>query len=304
MREGQEQLKIICAGRLYCDLIFTGMPRLPSHGTEVFANGFAVHPGGGAYITAANLAQLGSDVALASMLPNAPFIEAILPEMTAASVNLDLCQALPHNSGPQITAALVQEGDRAFVSHRSGPALPDLTEEKLANSQATHLHIGELATLIEHPELIILARNAGLTVSLDCSWDDAITAAQIGDLIGQVDVFLPNELEVNRLLELGLKTPFAPVTVAKLGAKGAVLQADGEQIAVPAEPLSALDTTGAGDAFNAGFLSAWLRQEAPGRCVEMGNMQARREILRRGGKPATSGPGNTQPMTQKKALLG
>ena len=85
MTGDQKQFKVICAGRLYCDLIFTGMPRLPSHGTEVFAKGFAVHPGGGAYITAANLAQLGHDVWLASMLPNAPFIEAILPEMTAAS---------------------------------------------------------------------------------------------------------------------------------------------------------------------------------------------------------------------------
>ena len=57
---------VLCVGRLYCDLIFTDVPRMPTLGTETFAGGFELHAGGGAYITSAWLASLGHATALAA----------------------------------------------------------------------------------------------------------------------------------------------------------------------------------------------------------------------------------------------
>ena len=58
---------VLSVGRLYCDLIFTDLPRMPTMGTEVYAGGFGVHAGGGAFITAAHLAALGHPSALSAI---------------------------------------------------------------------------------------------------------------------------------------------------------------------------------------------------------------------------------------------
>ena len=70
---GRSDFGILCVGRLYCDLIFTGVPRMPSPGTEVYANGLEMHLGGGAIITAQHLDSIGRKVFFASFLPTPPF---------------------------------------------------------------------------------------------------------------------------------------------------------------------------------------------------------------------------------------
>ena len=274
---------VLCVGRLYCDLIFTDLPRLPSYGTEVFADGLSVHPGGGAFITAAHLTSLGHRASLAATLPVAPFARQIMPQIEQAHVSLDLCLTAEVGAAPQITVALVGSGDRAFVTHRSGPACPQLSLSDLGRSGSRHLHIGELTTLIEMPQIVSLARDAGMTISLDCGWDEALTAKDIGTLIADVDVFLPNEMELKHLRALGIAEPFAPLTVVKRGAKGAsAMQAD-QTTSVPAKTVRVVDTTGAGDAFNAGFLSAWLAGAPVAAALEAGNAQGAKAITQQGG---------------------
>ena len=274
---------VLSVGRLYCDLIFTDLPRMPTMGTEVYAGGFGVHAGGGAFITAAHLAALGHPSALAAMLPPAPFAGLIADDLSRARLDLGLCEATAPGEDPQATVALVGAGDRAFVTNRTGPAFPALTAEDLTGIKAAHVHIGELATLIERPEIVEIARGAGATVSLDCSWDDTLSAADIAAVLSGVDLFLPNEAEVARLAEIGLPPSGFPRTAIKRGADGASLLIDGTEIHRRAEPVTVVDTTGAGDAFNAGFISAWLAGAAPEACLDAGNAQGARAIARRGG---------------------
>ena len=66
---GTRNSEVLCVGRLYCDLIFSDVPRLPTPGTEVYANGLELHLGGGAVITAQHLDSLGRGVALSAFLP-------------------------------------------------------------------------------------------------------------------------------------------------------------------------------------------------------------------------------------------
>ena len=129
----------------------------------------------------------------------------------------------------------------------------------------------------------------GLTVSLDCSWDDALTAEAVAASIAQVDVFLPNEDEVAHLRHLGVPEPFAPVTVVKCGADGAWARAEGKTLRAPACAAEVVDTTGAGDAFNAGFLHAWLSGRPMADCLAAGNRSGAASVATRGGFGAPPG---------------
>ncbi|WP_116597761.1 carbohydrate kinase family protein [Primorskyibacter marinus] len=272
---------VICAGRLYCDLIFTGVPRLPSLGTEIYAAGLGLHAGGGAFITAAHFGALGRRAALAATLPGAPFDTIVSGDLAHAGLDLSLCRAAPDGNDPQITVVLTGAEDRAFVTRRSGPALPRLTAGDLRGGR--HLHIGELATLVECPWLIDAARDAGLTLSLDCAWDETLDAKGAVPLIAQVDVFLPNAVEAQRLVAAGLPPPWSNLDVIKRGAEGATAGHGDTEIAAPAIAVTPVDTTGAGDAFNAGFLNAWLDGAGTEASLRLGNDRAARAISGRGG---------------------
>lgn len=247
---------IVCVGRLYCDLVFSGVPRFPTPGTEVFAAGLGLHAGGGAFLTAAYAAALGRPASLAAVWPGSPFGAVVAADVAAAGVDVSLSVPAAEANDPQITVVIGGQQDRAFLTRRSGPAAPALTVAQLERLGAAHLHIGELTTLAEQPELVPLARAAGLTVSLDCSWDDDLGVAEAA-LIADVDIFLPNEAEAARIAALGVAA--APLTVVKCGAAGARAHRAGQEWSVGADPVErVVDATGAGDAFNGGFLDAWL----------------------------------------------
>ncbi len=278
---------VLCAGRLYGDLVFTGLPRLPTPGTETFAGGASVHAGGGAFITAAWLAALGREARLAAVLPAAPFGAGVAAEIAAAGVIGAPLAPAPAGSDPQVTVVMAQGGDRAFLTRRAGPALPTID---LSAPGLGHLHIGELATLAEMPGLLGEARAAGLTVSLDCAWDDDVTAAAAA-LVGAVDVFLPNAGEAARLGAFGV----APgqgraLWVVKDGARGATAHGPGPPVHRPARPARVVDATGAGDAFDAGFLDHWLAGAALADCLDRGAACGAAAVGRAGGATAAQAP--------------
>lgn len=273
---------VLSAGRLYCDLVFADVPRLPTPGTEVFAPALSLHAGGGAYITGATLARLGHRVGQLSYLPAPPFDRTVIADMARHGLDPRDCQPAPPNADPQVTVAMTRAGDRAFLTRADGPALPDLAQVDFA--AYAHLHIGELRTLEEAPALLDLARAAGLTISLDCSWQDRFDP-DVARLIAGVDVFLPNEAEAKALQEIGLSDTPAPLTVVKCGKSGARARTAGTEawIVAVSNPAPVLDATGAGDAFNAGFLSRWLADAPIADCLAAGNQMGAAAVQVAGG---------------------
>lgn len=261
---------IICAGRLYCDLVFANTPRLPTAGTEVFAPKLSLHAGGGAFITGATLSALGHGVRQFSTLPAAPFDVTVLAEMTAHDIDASDCKSAQNGIDPQITVAIGNGGDRAFLTRADGSATPDPATVDF--KQFSHLHIGELRTLQETPSLLDHARAAGLTVSLDCGWQDDFDPA-VANLIAAVDVFLPNTCEVKALIVAGVPENCAPLTVVKCGKNGARARGKNDLVWTKSTiaPVDVIDATGAGDSFNAGFLSEWLKQASLSDCLAKGN---------------------------------
>ena len=271
MKMIHEPVRVLSVGRVYCDLIFSQVPRFPKLGTEVFAGGLGLSAGGGAFISAAYLTAMGFKTALASNLPRAPFYDTVSADIKALSIDSDLCQSASEDTDPQVTVALTCYQERAFLSRRNGPAIPEMQWlEESVDHTVEHLHIGELRTLLEHPQIIKFARDRNMSISLDCGWEDDFSECDIS-VISQVDLFLPNEMEYQALCEAGMSTMPAPITVIKCGEKGAkCLSVDGS-IFSSAALVKAVDTTGAGDAFNAGFIAKWLQKEPFEECLAAGN---------------------------------
>lgn len=268
---------VLSIGRIYCDLIFTGLASLPEPGREVFAQDMKMAAGGGAFIAAAHMAHAGRQVALVARLGTDPLSTGIEGELRASGVDLRFVEHSP-GAGPQVTVASVIGNDRAFLSRRAGSALPDTLDAALEWSVAGHLHIAEYATLHEIPDLVSRAKTKGHTVSLDPSWD--ATLIYQPDLVEKckgVDIFLPNLEEAAAIT--GESDPIAaieilakafPIVALKAGADGAWLKASGRLLHRRSEDVPVVDTTGAGDAFNAGFIDAWLSGEAEEPCLAAG----------------------------------
>jgi sugar/nucleoside kinase (ribokinase family) len=278
--------EIICARQLYCDRIFAPVPRMPTLGTEVFANGLTLCAGGGAFIAAATLQALGCPASLIATLPPAPFDAIVDRDIETCGENARLSKAVRAGASPQITVAIGGITDRAFLRHRSWDALPPITAAAL--SGARDLHIGELSSLREHPELIALAREAGLSISLDCGRDDDVMQGQLGvrSLIAVADTFFPNEAEFDRLTALGLPDKFAKLTVVKCGAAGARALGSAGWLTSASKPVDVVDATGAGGSIIGGFLLLWVEQASLARCLERGNQCGRLAVQAKGGAGA------------------
>lgn len=265
---------VLCLGRTYCDLVFTGLPGLPVLGREIFAQNIAIVPGGGAFITAAHLVSLGCSAFLVSRLGHDALSNGLETALAESGVDLAFLERAA-DAGPQLTVAIVQHQDRAFLSHRAGHGRPATLQAALSAPGIHHLHIAEYATLAELPGLVSEAKRLGLTVSLDPSWDEALLhhPAFLETCRG-IDLFLPNMEEVAAITRsddleqaIALLSGHFPTVVVKKGAEGATLASGGERLSLAAPQVEVVDTTGAGDAFNAGFIRHWLRGEGQRSCL-------------------------------------
>jgi sugar/nucleoside kinase (ribokinase family) len=299
---------VLCVGRTYCDLVFTGVEALPTLGEERFAQDLAITPGGGAYITAVHLAGLGRAAALVSRFGQDPLSRALEPALAKSGVDLAFLDRAD-DAGPQLTVVVVQGDDRAFLSRRAGGARPATLATALRNRQARHLHIAEFATLAEVPELVSDAKAAGLTVSLDPSWDDAwIRSPALLDACAGVDLFLPNAAEARAItradaLDEALERLAArfPAIVIKDGGAGARLAAGDFRLHMRSPAVEVRDPTGAGDAFNSGFIDRWLDGADLATCLAYGIACGSCSVEVVGGATATADRGKIRRMAS--ALL-
>ena len=281
---------VLSLGRIYCDLIFPGLPAMSRLGREVFADGMTLSLGGGAFITAAHSAAHGRTTALVARFGTDALSAAMEPQLAMQGIDLRFLDRHPY-AGPQVTVAMIKGEERAFLSRRAGKAEPATLEAALAWPEARHLHIAEYATLVEMPGIVERAKARGLTVSLDPSWDDdLIRDPQFLDRCAGIDVFLPNLEEAS--IVAGTAEPrraikflaeHFPVLALKLGADGGMLSMGQEILALPAPQVGVVDTTGAGDAFNAGFLDAWLDGRPAGECLSAAIEAGSRSVQAAGG---------------------
>ncbi|MDO8681046.1 MAG: carbohydrate kinase family protein [Acidobacteriota bacterium] len=279
-------MTLLCAGEAFEDLIFVGLDRIPGPGEEVKTDRFEATVGGGAVITAVAAARLGMKVDLLSAL--GPSAVKRLRKERVRITNL-----IRPGEQHAITAAISTTEDRAFVTFNGVNAkLEERLAKAIPKADATHVHL----CFYPHDcglwtRIVTRLRNKGITTSWDFGWNEPLTSDRgLTDLIDALDFVFVNELEARLYageptLEAALPHWRArkAITIVKQGESGAMWLAPDRDIHFPAPRVKVVDTTGAGDSFNAGFLVAWLRGNTPVECLTAGNKAGAASTQRAGG---------------------
>ena len=272
-------MKVLVAGELNPDLIMSGCEIFPAPGKEVLVRDLELRLGSSSAICAAGLARLRNWVTFAGIAGTDYYGQFCVDALRRAGVNVSRVR-WRDDVKTGLTISITSGGDRALVTYPG--AIAALTAEDLPDDLlAGHSHFHVSAWFLQDAlrpglkERFAAARRAGLTTSLDCGYDPSETwSADLIDTLEEVDVFLPNESEILRItgcptVKEGIRKLDNDrlLVVVKLGGEGCVASHGNESIHVPAFPVDVVDTTGAGDSFNAGFLHAWMRRETLQDCL-------------------------------------
>jgi sugar/nucleoside kinase (ribokinase family) len=260
---------ILVPGEINPDLILSGNVTPAFGQVEKLVDSAELTVGSSSAIFACGAARLGLKVAFVGVCGAELFGRFMLDEISSHGVdvsNVIIDPALQTG----LSVILNRGSDRAILTHPG--AIGRLQAGQVSNGllqEARHLHIASyfLQSGLRPglPNLFQRARSLGLSTSLDTNWDPSGEWSGLEELLGRVDVFLPNENEAMALTgapaidtalhALGQKCKSVAV---KLGASGAIA-CRGEEIAqAGALPIQVVDTIGAGDTFDAGFLYGFL----------------------------------------------
>jgi sugar/nucleoside kinase (ribokinase family) len=268
------RLDLVTVGEAFEDLIFVGLDRLPRPGEEVKTSRFVQTIGGGAVISAVAAARLGVRCGIVSGLSAGA--AARLRRERVHVTNLRRA-----GEAHAVTAALSTRFNRSFVTFNG---INDALEPRLLGAieriAARHVHFAFYPRSCARWEPVVeRLRAAGVTTSWDFGWNEPLLRdRRFPHLVNRLDYVFLNEQEAV-LYARRLTLPAAldvwrahpHVVVLKLGARGSRWIARGADIRVPAVRVKTVDTTGAGDAFNGGFLAAMLAGASPKACLKTGN---------------------------------
>jgi sugar/nucleoside kinase (ribokinase family) len=285
---------IIIPGHYFCDLIFTGLDHFPALGTEIFGQGVAVTTGGGALNTSIALRRLGVNVGWAGVLGNDFFSQYVDNALQKEGLSDTLLTRLDAPLS-RVTVALSYPDNRAFVTYADTPPdLIDLARKALAKTTCKHIHFAGLVISEAALKFMDDCKTQGIRVSMDCQHrEETLDAPLVRETLAGLDLFMPNAIEAQRLTgcdnlddAIQILSKVVPILVVKNGAVGAIVCCNGETAHEVALSLTPLDTTSAGDCFNAGFLAAYLQGRDWPECLRWGNFCGGQSTLGVGGSKA------------------
>ncbi len=195
-----------------------------------------------------------------------------------------------------VTVSLSTTRDRSFVTFTGvNPKLESRLPAVIARHPARHIHLafaprdcGRWTRIVKR------LRAAGITTSWDFGWNPTLRVTNgFRALVGAADFIFVNEAEAAlyaRMRRSAAAIAFwrgaARNTIVKLGPRGSRWIAGGDaaaDVSAAAPRVRVVDTTGAGDAFNGGFLAGWLAGQSPRECLRLGNFVGARSTMAAGG---------------------
>lgn len=289
-------LDLFVPGVVYLDIIFTGLEELPHPGTEVWASGMGSSPGG-----VANLAVAASRLGLATGLGTALSTDAygdFSAGILCGQERIDLSASLRTDGHSPVTVSVAYDRDRSMITH--GHPLP-LNADGLVGELPT-CRAASVSLTKDRLPWVRRAKEAGTLVFADVGWDaSAEWPSEVLDMLEDCHAFLPNSVEAMQYTRattpseaLERLAGLAPVVVVTCGGDG-VLAHDartGETAHVPAVPVPALDPTGAGDVFTAGFILGSLRDWPLTQSLAFANLIAALSVQHFGGSLSAPGWGD------------
>lgn len=284
-RDARRDLDLLVLGEINPDIVVRAADPRPAFGQrERWVDAIDLVIGSSSVIFACGAARLGLRAALAGVVGDDALGRFMLAAMAEHGLDLGAVRVDP-TVPTGASVILAGRSDRAILTAPGTMPLlrvADVPDALVA--RARHLHAGSVFLLDEaRPDLAALfraARAGGASTSFDPNWDPRETwDGGVRDLLAETDLFLPNREEAARIA--GIDDPEAAarelvrlgarVVAVKLGAEGALVATAGGALAhrraLPVEPV---ETTGAGDAFDAGFISGWLAGRPLEDCLALG----------------------------------
>ena len=290
---------VTIAGELNLDLILYGLPEQLEPERELLADRMMLTLGSSSAIVAHNLAVLGSRVGFQSRIGDDPLGRISLERLQESGVDVSKVRIIPGVPTTGLTVILHHEQWRNILTYAGTIAeltWDDLDLDYLADTRHFHFSSYYLQRALRPrvAELFQYLKSKGLTISLDTN-DDPEDRWEGGlhELLRQVDVFLPNEREACKAagtenLEAAISrlAKLVPLVVVKLGRKGALAQKRTERFTAASKEVVPVDSVGAGDSFDAGFLHAYLGGNDLANCLASANAAGALSTTRPGGTEA------------------
>lgn len=261
-------------GKTNVDLLFEGMPRLPEEGEEIFTDKFSLCLGGGVPGTMVTLSRLGIDARTVTELSDDMFSNFALSEFRKAG-----CEPINVYKGDKvavnITAAAITKKDRTFWSYGNSEQCASSEEvyAALTGAKAVAMHEG-------FPEVYKRLKQEGTIVILDTGFVDDMSLESYDEMLKIADYFLPNRTEALKITGASdvkqaavVLSNYLEKVIIKLDSEGCLLYCGGKYTFVKSiDEFVRVDSTGAGDAFFAGFLYGIMKDEPLEKCALYGNI--------------------------------
>lgn len=259
---------VVTVGEIYIDHVFSGFQNWPLPGEEIFTRNYLRELGGGAAITACTLGRLNRKTAVCGVVGEVEELW-IRRRLEDFHVETEGVRRVHGSSGVTVSVSVLSE--RSFYSYAGSNKLlgeylasRDLTQQL---QHAAHVHFAVPLERRYAQAVLPALKDAGCTVSLDVGWQpEWYRKPENLQTCIEIDYFLPNRKEAECLtgkerpeeVLLGLEQLGFSHVVVKLGADGAAIRTGGRMLQVPSPDIKVVDTTGAGDAFDAGLIDAVL----------------------------------------------
>ncbi len=279
------EFDLLVVGDCNPDLVLRGGDVEPAFGqVERVVDDAELTVGGSGAIVACGAARLGLRTALASLVGADPLGRLMLDALGERGVDASGVVVRPE-ARTGVTVVLVRGSDRAILTALG--TISELTAE-LADRQllqaAQHVHVSSY--FLQHglrPGLAGLlreARSAGASTSIDPNWDPSEQwDGGLLDLLGETSILFLNAEEARRIAGVAdveeaarmLSRDGGVLVVVKLGADGGLAVDGGRVIRSPAVAVEEVDSVGAGDSFDAGFLAGHLAGRPPEESLRLAN---------------------------------
>jgi len=286
--------RILVIGELNVDIVVTGLKSIPKPGVEILASDCELTLGSASAIFAAGISKLGHRVTFVSQVGRDGFGDFCLNALEKAGVATDNVHWIDEKTG--VTIALSIGRDRTLLTYQG--AISTLTADRVDPSVLEgqqHLHLTsyylQQGLQPSFADLLSEAKAEGLTTSFDPNSDPAGEwSAGIDRVMPHTDILFVNEREALNLTgkasaksALKVLAELVPCAVIKLGHKGAIAMKDNQLFTHSGFKIHAVDPTGAGDSFDAGFTSTYLRKAPISECLRIGNACGALSALKPGG---------------------
>lgn len=281
-----DTFQIAAIGDLNIDIILSRIGSAPEVGKEKIAEELCITLGGSAGIFAANSAVLGSSVCFAGMVGKDMYGNLICRSLEDKNVDTRFVKRVDTPTG--VTLCMNYGEDRANLTYPGAMNLMSYNSiDPRVFDEAKHIHLSSVflqnGLLRDIHKVLDKAAGRGISVSLDPQWDPTEKwQLDFRSVLPKVTIFMPNEKELLamtgcRTRESAIETvlPYlGGAMVIKCASKGSCLiQKNGERIELSAfQNGEVVDSIGAGDSFNAGFISAFVRGLPLRVCQEIGTL--------------------------------